>query len=59
MLTTQIPTKDAERTVFGALQVRSLLDDPALRECLGVTDGTGERPTRPANIRQLLELAAA
>ena len=59
MLTAHAPNHPAPRTVFGELQVRRLLDDPALRNSLGVSTATGHDPERPANIRQLLELAAA
>ncbi len=60
MLTERIPTADATRTVFGELQIRSLLDHHDLRAILAVpTPDTVERVERPVNIRRLLETAAA
>lgn len=59
MLTAPTPIADAQRTVFGELQIRSLLDDPALRSSLGVSTAGADRTERPANIRRLLDLAAA
>lgn len=60
MLTARIPTADASRTVFGELQIRSLLDHQDLRAVLEVaTPDTVERIEPPVNIRRLLETAAA
>ena len=58
LISARIRTPQCSRT--SDLQIRNLLDDPSLRTSLGLTPASNTNESaRPANIRRLLELAAA